>query len=90
MGSTQAQEFAKLADLDTGLTWHATGNHYPPLPTTLVPVWKEVILWINDGNDSQQEFALPSGISYKGFNSAPAYAIIENYHLESWTHLDED
>ena len=89
MGSLQAQEFSELADLDTGLTWHATSNHYPPLPTTLVPVWKEVIKWVNDENDTDQEFALPSKITYRGKSSAPAWAIIENYRLDAWIHYDE-
>jgi hypothetical protein len=88
MGSLQAQEFANLADLDTGLHWHATGNHYPPLPTTLIPVWKEVINWVNEGNDTDQEFALPSGITYKGKTSAPAWAFIENYRLDPWIDYD--
>jgi hypothetical protein len=90
MGNLQAQEFAELTDLDTGLNWHARGNHYPPLPTTLVPVWKEVIAWVNEGKDIDQEFALPSGISYKGKTGAPAWAIIENHHLDAWISNDYD
>jgi hypothetical protein len=89
MGNLQAQDFAEFADLDTGLHWHARSNHYPPLPTTLVPVWKEVIKWVNEGNDSSQEFALPSGITYKGEAKAPAQAIIENNHLSAWIQYDE-
>jgi hypothetical protein len=90
MGNLQAQEFARLADLDTALTWHATGNHYPPLPLSLVPVWKKVIEWTNDGNNTSEEFELPEGISYKGRATAPAWAIIENNHLDPWIEYDEE
>jgi len=84
MGSLQAQEFAELADIDTALNWHARGNHYPPLPTTLVPVWKEVINWANEDKDLDQTFALPSPATWRGNNFAPAWAIIEGYHLNAW------
>lgn len=84
MGNLQAREFAELADLDTGLHWHARSNNYPPLPLTLVPVWKEVIKWVNEGKDISQEFALPAGITYQGYFVAPAWAIIENHHLGAW------
>jgi hypothetical protein len=90
MGRLQAQEFAELTDIDTALHWHARSNHFPPLPITLIPIWKEVIAWVNDGNDVQQRFALPEGISWKGDNSAPAWAIVEGHHLESWIASDDE
>jgi hypothetical protein len=89
MGNLQAQEFAELVDLDTALHWHARSNHYPPLPTTLVPVWKEVIKWVNGGNDSSKEFKLPAGITYRGYFVAPAWVIIEKHHLGAWI-VDEN
>jgi hypothetical protein len=90
MGNLQAQEFAELADLDTALNWHARSNHYPPLPTTLIPVWKKVIKWVNEGNDSAQEFALPAGITYQGYFVAPAWVIIERHNLRPWISNDYD
>lgn len=84
MGSLQAQEFAELADIDTALHWHARGNHYPPLTPNLIPVWKEVIKWVNEGKSVDQTFALPREVSWKGNNSAPAWAIIEGHHLAPW------
>lgn len=84
MGSLQAQEIAGLADLESALTWHARSNHYPPLPTTLVVVWRDIIHWANDEKDLDQRFELPSGILWKGESSAPAWAIIEGHHLNAW------
>jgi len=27
---------------------------------------------------------MPEGISYKGLNTAPAWAIVEQHHLDEW------
>jgi hypothetical protein len=83
MGHLQALEFAE-GDLDTGLSWHLTVNHYPPVSLTMLPVCKEVIEWINNGHDINQHFALPKGITWKGKTSAPAYDIAEQHHLDAW------
>lgn len=84
MGHLQATEFAEIADLDTGLTWHLQHNHYPPVPLTMLPVCKEVIEWINDGGDFNQHFALPTPTTWRGESSAPAWAIVEGHHLDAW------
>lgn len=89
MGNLQAQEFAELTDIDTALHWHAKGNHFPPLPTALIPIWKEVILWVNDGKSLDQTFALPEGAYWRGESSAPAWAIIEGHHLSAWIEDNE-
>ncbi len=90
MGIQQAQEYAALENLDWGLSAHAESNHYPPLPQSLIPVWKEVIQWVNEGNSGDTLFKLPQGITYKGFASAPAQAIIENHHLVAWIQSDDE
>lgn len=84
MGHLQATEFAEIADLDTALTWHLTSNHYPPVPLTMLPVCKEVITWLNDGGDINQHFALPKPATWRGEDSAPAWAIVEGHHLDAW------
>lgn len=84
MGSLQAQEMAEHADLDTALYWQLRSNHYPPVPSSMISVCKEVILWANEDGDLKQEFALPKDVSYKGSNKAPAWAIIEAHHLDSF------
>jgi hypothetical protein len=90
MGSQQAHEMAAYADLDTALSWHLTANHYPPVPLTMLPVCKEAIIWLNNGGDSQQEFALPDGVTYHGVTNAPAWAIVEQHHLEAWLEDGEE
>ena len=44
MGSLQATEMANSGlDLESTLGWHLRVNHYPPVPTTMVPVCMEAI-----------------------------------------------
>lgn len=69
--------------VDDALKWHLGSNHYPPVPSTMVAVCKEVILWCNEDGDPNHEFALPNDIQYKGATTAPAWAIVD------WLHLDD-
>lgn len=39
--------------------------------------------------DSEREIALPEGVSWRGREAAPAHAIVEGHHLETWCY-DED
>ena len=84
MGSTFATELANgELDLSTAIGIHLTSNHYPPVPTSMVLPCIEAIEAYNEG-ETDREIAMPEGITYKGFNTAPAYAIIEQHHLEAW------
>jgi hypothetical protein len=100
IGTTQGKgEFmghATAIDIkDTGLslreqlTWHLRGNHYPPIPSSMVdPCILAVNLASNGEWDSRVE--LPEGITYRGEDSAPAHAIVEQHHLEAWVITDEE
>jgi hypothetical protein len=35
-------------------------------------------------DETDREIPMPEGVSYKGGNTAPAWAIIEQHHLEAW------
>ena len=89
MGRLQAEEMASLADLDTALSWHLTSNHYPPIPLSMLPVCKSAIEAFND-EDYLRQIALPEGVSYRGQPSAPARAIVEQHHLDSFLGERED
>ena len=69
--------------METAIRLHLTSNHYPPVPVSMVPICIEAIdaYWEEDLN---REVELPEGISWRGENFAPAYAIIESHHLEAW------
>ena len=91
MGSITAIGLAdSVLDLETQLAYHLQGNHYPPVPLTMVQPCIDAIDAAYD-EDYDREIAMPEGVSYKGSNVAPAWAIIEQHHL-NWfiTPADED
>ena len=86
MGSNFAHELADYdlgLDLSTAIRIHLTANHYPPVPVSMVePCIDAIDAYHNE--DTDQEIQMPEGITYKGKNTAPAWAIIEQHHLEAW------
>lgn len=92
MGSNFAQDLADYdlgLDLSTAISIHLSANHYPPVPQSMVLPCIEAIEAYHE-LDSDREIAMPEGVSYKGRNTAPAWAIIEQHHLEAWLYNDEE
>lgn len=89
MGSLQAAEMAEMLSIDDALTWHLRGNHYPPIPLTMLEPCKEAIQ-AGLEEDWDREIDLPEGVMYKGLTTAPAWAMIEQHHLHPWIELDEE
>ena len=87
MGSNFATELADGMfdlDLETQLSMHLRGNHYPPVPTSMIAPCIEAINSVNDNGDWDLEIELPSPITWRDKTSAPAHAIIEAHHLHAW------
>lgn len=91
MGRAFAEDLADMdIDREKAIGYHLRGNHYPPVPLSMVKPCIEAIdaAWDEDYN---RMIELPEGITYRGgATSAPAYAIIENHHLDSWLQSDDD
>lgn len=88
MGSNFATELADNdlfpeLDLETAIGYHLQGNHYPPVPLSMVEPCIEAIDAYYD-EDYNKLIEMPEGVSYRGSKYAPAYAIIEQHHLEAW------
>lgn len=83
MGHTTATELAAILDLEGSLKLHLTANHYPPVPHTMVQPCIDAIDAYHD-EDFQREIELPEGVSWKGYSTAPASAIVEAHHLDAW------
>jgi hypothetical protein len=86
MGSNFAHDLADYdlgLDLSTAIKIHLTSNHYPPVPVSMVEPCIDAIDAYHNG-DTDQEIQMPQGITYKGRTTAPAWAIIEQHHLEAW------
>jgi hypothetical protein len=91
MGSVTAIGLAdSVLDLETQLAYHLQGNHYPPVPLSMVQPCIDAIDAYYD-EDFDKEIEMPEGVSYKGKTTAPAWAIVEQHHL-SWfiDPVDED
>lgn len=93
MGSNTARDMADSValdevKLDVALEYHLRGNHYPPLPLSLVPCCKEAI---NNANADEwdKHVQLPDGISWRGQTSAPTSECIKAWHLQ-WFLESED
>jgi hypothetical protein len=83
MGYTTAQDLANELDLEVALGYHLQGNHYPPVPLSMVEPCIEAIdaYWDEDYN---KLIEMPKGVTYRGDRYAPAHAIVEQHHLDAW------
>ena len=87
MGSNFATELADEEllglDLETSIAIHLQGNHYPPVPTSMVePCIAAIDAYYDE--DYQRLIELPEPITWRDQNSAPASAIVEAHHLDAW------
>jgi hypothetical protein len=90
MGSVTAIGLADtVLDLETQIGYHLQGNHYPPVPLSMVQPCIEAIDAYYD-EDFNRFIAMPEGVFYKGMSHAPASAIVEQHHLEWFIQPVED
>ena len=97
MGANFANEMADgtLEDLGIHLTLEQqiriqlTSNHFPPVPTSMVQPCIAAIQACNEGFQND-DIDLPEGITWRGQETAPAWAIVEGHHLSAWVVSDED
>ena len=83
MGNNTALDLASEFDLEQGIAYHLQGNHYPPVPLSMVkPCIDAIDAWWEE--DSDRLIEMPEGVSYRGEKFAPASAIIEQHHLDAW------
>jgi hypothetical protein len=71
-------------DIESQISMHLRGNHYPPVPNSMVKPCIEAIDAVNDLGLWDLDIELPEGITWRGNTSAPAHAIIEAHHLNAW------
>ena len=86
MGSTFAHDLALFDDMaiEKQIRIHLSANHYPPVPPIMVQPCVEAIDAVNDLGLWDLEIPMPEGVTYKGLTTAPAWAIIEQHHLDAW------
>ena len=86
MGSNFANDLALADNLDieTQIGIHLKSNHYPPVPAFMIDPCVQAIDAGNDAGLWDLEIPMPEGVTYKGLTTAPAWAIIEQHHLDAW------
>lgn len=88
MGHLQALDIQNYTDFESALRWHLQSNHYPPVPAAMYEPCVAAIDAANEG-DYDRAIDLTDIASYKGGNSAPAWAIIEGHHLDAFIDDEE-
>jgi len=83
MGYNTALDLSTELDLEMAISIHLQSNHYPPVPLSMVEPCIEAIDAYYD-EDYNKLIEMPEGVSYKGDSYAPAWAIIEQHHLDAW------
>ena len=90
MGSTLANDLATMPELDleSAIGYHLQGNHYPPVPLSMVQPCIDAIdaIW---EDEMERLIEMPEGVLYKGSDHAPAWAIAEQHHLDAWLPQEE-
>ncbi len=86
MGNLNAAAMAEAVGegqvgLRPALVWHLQSNHYPPVPTSMVDACIAAIEAAAD-DDWDLDIELPDSVTYRDQSTAPASAIVANYHLE--------
>ena len=83
MGYNTAVDLAEELDLEVALGYHLQGNHYPPVPLSMVQPCIDAIDAYHD-EDYQRHIDLPEGVYWRGETYAPASAIVDAHHLDAW------
>lgn len=69
--------------IEQQIEWHLNYNCYPPVKSDLIGACVEAIQAIKD-QDENKLIDLPSDITWRNQNSAPAIEIATGFHLEAW------
>jgi hypothetical protein len=86
MGKRTAQDLAEqvsegLSNLEAALIYHFRSNHYPPLPTSCIPVAIKIVKGEVSEDDDVE---LPEGVTYRGQTTAPVRECIKAWHLSEF------
>lgn len=83
MGYNTSVDFANELDIEVAIGYHLQGNHYPPVPLSMVqPCIDAIDAYYEE--DYNRLIEMPEGVFYRGMDHAPAHAIVEQHHLGAW------
>jgi len=87
MGRMTAEGYKKSIDdgslsLENAISIHLSSNHYPPLPSTLVPVALKALTKAKKG-EWEKKIRLPEGLEHKIYGKlVPVQVVMDYMHLE--------
>jgi hypothetical protein len=94
MGSVTALGIKEMVlDLETQILYHLKANHYPPVPAEMVtPCIKAIDAYYEEDFDRRIDMPKVGDfqILYKGLTDAPAWAIVEQHHLDVFIQPEYD
>lgn len=85
MGSLQASEMASIGGVNAiTMGWHLQSNHFPPHPSTMIPVALAAVEHAN--NDEWDALVdLPEGVEHRVFGTqVPVHEIVSALHLDGF------
>lgn len=93
MGLTTAMDLSENLDLETSVHIHLRNNHYPPVPSAMVPICIQAIELANEelwDEEIQMPMINDFQVTYKGRETAPVWAIIDQHHLHPWVQGEDE
>lgn len=76
--------------IDTALSWHLTSNHYPPIPSYMIPVAKRAIAKANRG-EWEKKVRLPKDVEHRVYGKlVPVHEVVSHMHLDCFLDQDDD
>ena len=91
MGYTSAVSMKEHASQDVALYWHFSANHYPPLPTSLIPVAKRAIKKANRGEYDAKVSLRGTGVTHRRYGDlVPVRECVSAWHLDAFIEPDPD
>jgi len=90
MGNMHSEVLAALdISLEESVRMQLRNNHFPPVPSYMIPVAIDAIKACREHNENK-EIDLPEGVSYQGSEVVKAYQIVSSFHLSAWLDSDEE
>lgn len=94
MGAVRALDMAQAVSdgrtsLRTAVSWHVRTNHYPALPSTVVPVALAAIHFAGIGCWDTR-LVLPDGMRYKLLPTATVRDLVDEWHLSAFIQEEEE
>jgi hypothetical protein len=83
MGASSLAGMLEVGSVDQALSWHLSSNHYPPIPSSVIPIAKRAIRLAQQGKwDSLVD--LKGTCTFQGKSKAPVSECVRAWHLDQF------